>query len=337
MHTGNSPISTRETRSAKPALAIASTTLPLRCERPAAKSSRDADRNTPSSHRKNPFDPLPAAPSSAPAVVLKLEEQPDVGILSRDFETAPVRPAAVSKVPPQPLAIAQKKPPAAKITVLLAEDHAIVRQGLSALLKMEPDFQIVGEAQTGREAVTMAARLQPDVILMDIAMPTLNGIVATRQIVAANPSARVLILSAHFDDEYVERTSAAGACGFIEKQMTGEILAKAIRAVAAGDAFFSPTIAESIRRGIGKLHNRRNVGKATGSTLTTRELEILQLVAEGRANKQVSAELGISIKTVEKHRQHLMDKLNIHETAGLTRYAITMGIIENRIQPTIRH
>jgi len=221
------------------------------------------------------------------------------------------------------------------ITVLLAEDHAVVRQGLSALLNADGQFKIVGEARTGREAVELARTLRPDIILMDIAMPVLNGLEATRQILAANPAARVLILSAHSDNVYVERMNDAGVAGFLEKQTSAEILTKAIREVFKGNTFFSPSIAKRLPQDPGKPRGRDGRPKANGSRLTARESEVLQLVAEGQANKQVAAELGISIKTVEKHRQHLMDKLDIHETAGLTRYAIAQGIIESSVQLTI--
>jgi len=221
-----------------------------------------------------------------------------------------------------------------EITILLAEDHAIVRQGLCALLNADGRFRIVAQARTGREAVEMAQALQPDVILMDIAMPVLNGMEATRQILAANPAARVVILSAHSDDEYIERTSAAGVAGFLEKQTSAEILTKAICEIAKGHRFFSPSIAKRLNDDL-KPRDRHGVLKPHGSRLTPRESEVLQLVAEGSANKQVAAELGISLKTVEKHRQHLMDKLNIHDTAGLTRYAIATGVIESSVQLTI--
>ena len=225
--------------------------------------------------------------------------------------------------------------PSKQITVMLAEDHAIVRQGLCALLKADGCFLVVGEARTGREAVEMAKALRPDVILMDIAMPVLNGLQATLQILAANAAAKVVILSAHSDDEYIDRMRAAGVAGFLEKQTSAEILTKAIREVAKGNTFFSPAIAKRIHDDQNRPRGRDGVLKADGRRLTSRESEVLQLVAEGLANKQVAAELGISIKTVEKHRQHLMDKLNIHETAGLTRYAIAQGIIESRVQLTI--
>ena len=224
---------------------------------------------------------------------------------------------------------------AKQITVLLAEDHAIVRQGLCSLLRADGHFLVVGEARTGREAVELAQKLRPDVILMDIAMPVLNGLEATRQILAADPAAKVVVLSAHSDDVYVERMIEAGVVGFLEKQTSAEILTKAIHEVVAGRTFFSPSIAKRLRDDQSKPRDRDGVLKAHGARLTSRESEVLQLVAEGSANKQVAAELGISIKTVEKHRQHLMDKLKIHDTAGLTRYAIAQGIVESDVQVTI--
>ncbi|HXB02991.1 MAG TPA: response regulator transcription factor [Opitutaceae bacterium] len=222
-----------------------------------------------------------------------------------------------------------------QITVLLAEDHAVVRQGLCALLNADGHFKMVGEAKTGREAVEKAKALQPDVILMDIAMPVLNGLEATRQILTANPAAKVIILSAHSDDEYIERMNAVGAVGFLEKQTSADVLTKAIREVAKGNKFFSPSIAKRMSDNQNKPRDRDGLVKVNATRLTSRESEVLQLVAEGSANKQVAAALGISIKTVEKHRQHLMDKLNIHDTAGLTRYAISAGVIENSVQLTI--
>jgi DNA-binding NarL/FixJ family response regulator len=210
-----------------------------------------------------------------------------------------------------------------------------VRQGLCSLLRADGHFLVVGEARTGREAVEMARTLRPDVILMDIAMPVLNGLEATRQILAADPAAKVIVLSAHSDDVYVERMNEAGVVGFLEKQTSAEILTKAIHEVVAGHTFFSPAIARRRRADQSKPRDRDGLLKAHGARLTSRESEVLQLVAEGSANKQVAAELGISIKTVEKHRQHLMDKLKIHDTAGLTRYAIAQGIVESDVQVTI--
>lgn len=221
------------------------------------------------------------------------------------------------------------------ISVLLAEDHGIVRQGLVSLLRTDGGFLVVAEAQTGREAVELARALRPDVILMDIAMPVLNGLEATRQILAHDATARVVILSAHSDDEYIDRTIAAGVVGFLEKQTSAEILTQALREVAGGQTFFSPSIARRLAQRADLPRNRNGMLREHATRLTSREAEVLQLVAEGSANKQVAAHLGISVKTVEKHRQHLMDKLGIHETAGLTRYAIAMGVVERQVRLTI--
>ncbi len=221
-----------------------------------------------------------------------------------------------------------------RITVLLAEDHMIVREGLRKLLESAADIEVVGEAQDGRQAVAMTSKLLPAVVVMDIAMPLLNGLEATRQILKAVPATKVLILSAHSDDAYVEHAVAVGAVGFLLKQTSSHDLSKAIREVQKGNTFFSTTIAKRLHD-----HKSRNgVVKARKQIahLSARELEVLQLIAEGQPNKQVAGELGISIKTVEKHRHNLMAKLNIHDTAGLTRYAISAGIIESSVQVTIR-
>jgi len=206
-----------------------------------------------------------------------------------------------------------------------------MRQGLCALLDLERDFSVVGEAQTGRDAVDLAKCFRPDVIVMDIAMPVLNGLEATLQILAAIPNAKILILSAHSDDEYIERMTTAGALGFLEKQTSSEVLANAIREVAKGNHFFSPSIAKRLHDAAFRPVERAGLIIAKGKPLTRREREVLQLVAEGASNKQVAAGLKISIKTVEKHRQHLMNKLNIHDTATLTRYAIGAGVIESNV------
>jgi DNA-binding NarL/FixJ family response regulator len=221
------------------------------------------------------------------------------------------------------------------IKTLLADDHTIVREGLHALLIADGGIQVVGQAHNGREAVAMAIAQRPDVVVMDIAMPLLNGLEATRQILNAVPKTKVLILSAHSDDAYIDRVIAVGAVGFLIKQTSAQILAKAIHEVMAGNAFYSPQVSKRLRDHYGKPEAAGGlmIKKATG--LTSRELEVIQLVAEGHANKQVASDLHISIKTVEKHRQHLMDKLNIHDTAGLTRYAIAQGIIESCVQLTI--
>ena len=221
------------------------------------------------------------------------------------------------------------------ITVLLAEDHMIVREGFRKMLEFEDDFSVVGEAADGRQAVALALKLRPDVVLMDIAMPLLNGLEATRQVCKANPAAKVLMLSAHNDDAYVTNAIASGAVGFLLKQTSAHDVCRAIREVQKGKTFFSPAIAKRQERIQLQTLDRAGGLKKKMAQLTSREMEVLQLIAEGRANKETAAELGIGLKTVEKHREHLMAKLDIHDTAGLTRYAISTGIIENSVQLTI--
>ena len=216
-----------------------------------------------------------------------------------------------------------------RIAVLLVDDHTVVRQGLRALLESEGDLKVVGEAENGRQAVRLAKKLLPDVVVMDVAMPVLNGIEATRQIAKDLPSTKVLGLTSYGDDEYVTQLMQAGASGFLIKQTAADDLLKAIRQVKEGKKYFSPSIAKRLRDPKGELlANGHHAAKA--GELTSRESEVLQLIAEGFANKQVAAELSISIKTVEKHRQQVMNKLNIHDVAGLTRYAISKGWVESR-------
>jgi DNA-binding NarL/FixJ family response regulator len=222
-----------------------------------------------------------------------------------------------------------------RITVLLAEDHQIVREGFRSLLKQERDIEVIGEAETGRQAVQLTRKLRPDVVVMDIAMPLLNGLEATRQIRKDFPETRVLILSAHSDDAYVEQVAALGAAGFLLKQTSSHVLATAIREIQKGNAFFSPLISKRIQDRSRNLKAQGKLSKTASNRLSSREVEVLQLIAEGKPNKQVATELGVSFKTIDKHRQHLMAKLNIHDTAGLTRYAISAGIIESSVQVTI--
>jgi DNA-binding NarL/FixJ family response regulator len=219
-----------------------------------------------------------------------------------------------------------------KITVLLVDDHAVVLRALCALLKAEGHIKVVGQARNGREAVKMAQTLRPDVILMDIAMPVLNGLQATRQILAANPAAKVLILSAHSDDAYIEGMITVGAVGYLEKQSSTAYLTKAINEVINGHRFFSPSIAKRMTKGKHWARNHDGLLKPNGARLTSQETEVVRLVAEGRGNKQLAAILGLTIKTVGRHRQSAMDKLNIHETADLTHYALAQGLIENGVQ-----
>jgi DNA-binding NarL/FixJ family response regulator len=214
-----------------------------------------------------------------------------------------------------------------KVTVLLVDDHAVVRQGLRALLESEGGMVVVGEAENGREAVALTKKTLPDVVVMDVAMPGMNGLEATRRIVRNIPATKVLVLTSYGDDDYVTQLMEAGAIGYLVKQTAAEDLLKAIHQVHAGKAFFSPSIAKRLRS---EAHGAVPAGQPARkiASLTSREAEVLQLIAEGLANKQIAAELSISIKTVEKHRQQAMNKLNIHDVAGLTRYAISKGWVE---------
>lgn len=222
-----------------------------------------------------------------------------------------------------------------QITVLLAEDHTIVREGFRKMLELEKDFKIIGEVPDGRQAVALVKKLRPEVVLMDIAMPLLNGLEATRQIIKEFPSIKIIILSAHGDDAYVKNAMESGAVGFLLKQSSAHELCRAIREVHRGETFFTPSI--SRRQDRLRPPSLDRAGKLTKKVglLTSRELEVLQLIAEGKANKETAFHLGIGLKTVEKHREHLMAKLDIHDTAGLTRYAISAGIIESSVQLTI--
>ena len=222
-----------------------------------------------------------------------------------------------------------------RITVLLAEDHTVVREGFRKMLELEKDLQVVGEAADGRQAVALVKKLRPAVVVMDIAMPRLNGLEATRQVLKAVPATKVLMLSAHSDDAYIQDATDSGAVGFLLKQTSAHVVCEAIREVQKGNTFFSPTVARRLDQLDGKSPDRTGRPQLRPARLTSREVEVLQLIAEGKANKQVAAELGISVKTIEKHRQRLMEKLNIHDTAGLTRYAIGAGIIESSVQLTI--
>jgi two-component system, NarL family, nitrate/nitrite response regulator NarL len=221
-----------------------------------------------------------------------------------------------------------------RITVLLVEDHRVVREGLRVLLEAEPDIEVLGEAQTGRQAMELTRKFHPAVVVIDISMPLLNGLEATRQIRKTFPDTKVVILSALSDDEYVDRAITVGAAAFLVKQTSSHDLSRAIREVHEGNTFFSPSVAKRLHDQ--KVSARAGAFRKKVARLSSREREVLQLITEGKTNIETAVELGISIKTVEKHRQNLMAKLNIHEISGLTRYAIGAGIIESSFRFTIR-
>ena len=205
----------------------------------------------------------------------------------------------------------------------------MVRAGLRLLLETAADIEVVGEAADGHRAVREAKRLLPDIVLMDLSMPLLNGIEATRQLLKEFPLAKVLILSAHNDDQYVQHAMKAGAVGYLVKESAESDLLRAVREIAAGNAFFSPAIA---RRMLGQSRERffNNLVKRAVA-LTSRQAEVLQLIAEGYSTKQMGDVLSLSGKTVEKHRQGLMARLNIHNVATLTRYAVSHGVVELKL------
>ena len=212
-----------------------------------------------------------------------------------------------------------------KTRILLAEDHNIIRQGIRSLLEQNPGFDILGEAANGRDAIRLAAELQPDIVLMDVNMPNLNGIEATRKIVEEQPHIKVIALSVHSDDAYVSGMLLAGASGYLLKDCVLDELTTAIKHVNIGHVYISSTLTKNI------ISDYRAIKSQSMSTyhhlLTDREREILQLLAEGKSTKQVAAELFISIKTVSTHRQHIMDKLNISTLQDLVRFAIREKII----------
>jgi DNA-binding NarL/FixJ family response regulator len=213
-----------------------------------------------------------------------------------------------------------------QISVLLAEDHTIVRKGLRALLDEAEDIVVVAEAENGREAVSRTQELQPDVVIMDISMPLLNGLEATRQIKKAQPDTRVLILTVHDNEEYILQTLQAGATGYLVKHSAPAELVAAIEAAYRGESYLSPTISKTvISQAIQQNHGPQDADSV--DLLTTREREILQLIAEGHSNHDISVILNISEKTVRSHRNNLTDKLDIHSTAELTLYALRKGII----------
>jgi DNA-binding NarL/FixJ family response regulator len=213
-----------------------------------------------------------------------------------------------------------------EIRVLLADDHGVVRKGLRYLLQKSPEMTVVGEAADGREAVAMAEELNPDVVVMDIAMPQLNGIDATAQIVKKNPRTGVIMLSMYSDETYLVRALGVGAKGYLLKDSTESDLVRAVQAVSQGRPFFSPAIAQTLLDDYMRRLRQENL-QDSYDLLTDREKEVLQLLAEGKSNKEVATLLNLSLYTVETHRSHLMQKLNLHNTAEIVLYAVRKKII----------
>jgi len=210
------------------------------------------------------------------------------------------------------------------ITVLLADDHKIMRDGLRSLIEREPDIKVVGEAEDGRTTVQLVRKLSPDVVLMDITMPNLNGLEATRQIVAESPQVKVIALSMHSDRRFVVGMLRAGGSGYLPKDCAFEELVHAIRTVVANQAYLSPTITGILVDDY--VHHVPRRDSSAFSILTPREREVLQLLAEGRATKEAARRLHTSVKTVETHRRHIMQKLGVSGVAEMTKYAIQEGL-----------
>ncbi|MCC6342085.1 MAG: response regulator transcription factor [Bryobacterales bacterium] len=209
-----------------------------------------------------------------------------------------------------------------KIRILLADDHSVVRQGFRMLLAAQPDMDVVGEARNGREAVDLAQSLQPDIVVMDVSMPELNGIEATRRIADAAPRARVLALSMHRDSVYVREILRAGARGYLLKDAQEDDLLNAVRAVSKGEGYLSPSVSDAV------LNDYRKHVTDPIDLLTSREREVLQMIAEGQTNKEIAGTLNLSVYTVEAHRGRIMEKLNLHSTGELVRFAVRNGLID---------
>jgi DNA-binding NarL/FixJ family response regulator len=209
-----------------------------------------------------------------------------------------------------------------RIRILLADDHAVVRQGFKMILSAEKDMEIVGEAGNGREAVEQAEQLRPDIVVMDVAMPELNGIEATRRLAASMPHTRVIALSMHKDSVYVREILRAGARGYLLKDSGAGDLVSAIRAVASGESYLSPAVSNAV------LDDYRRHVTNPIDLLTSREREVLQMLAEGKTNKEIAVVLNLSVYTVDAHRGRIMEKLNVHSINELVRFAVRNGLID---------
>lgn len=213
-----------------------------------------------------------------------------------------------------------------KLRILLADDHVVMRTGLRALLERQSNLEVVGESENGRETIALASSLKPDLVVMDVGMPVLNGIEATKTIVAENPATAVIILSMYSDESYVMRALKAGARGYLLKDSAPADLISAIQAVSQGKSFFSPKVSRILAEDYVRVLKQKGAVDSY-DLLTSREQEILQLLAEGKANKEVATALNISPYTVETHRKHILEKLNLHNPAELILYAVRKGII----------
>jgi DNA-binding NarL/FixJ family response regulator len=214
------------------------------------------------------------------------------------------------------------------VRILIADDHEVVRRGLRALLETRPDWEISGEAVTGRQAVEETRRLTPDVVIMDISMPEMNGLEATRQIRKAVPQTQILILSVHDSEQLVREVLEAGARGYVLKSDAGRDLIAAVESLCQNKPFFTARVSEMMIEGYLKGGGAAEMNKEALNPLTTREREIVQLLAEGKSNKEVASLLAISVKTVETHRSHIMAKLNLHSMSDLVRYAVRNQLVQ---------
>lgn len=209
-----------------------------------------------------------------------------------------------------------------KLRILLADDHAVVRQGFRMILAAQPDFEVVGEASNGREAVELASQTKPDVVVIDVSMPELNGIEATRRIMEVSDRTRVLALSMHRDSVYVREILRAGAVGYLLKDAVENDFLNAVRAVSRGEGYLSPAVADAV------LTDYRKHVKDPIDLLSSREREVLQMIAEGKTNKEIANSLNLSVYTVEAHRGRIMEKLNLHSGSELVRFALRHGLID---------